>query len=352
MDPLTIPAGTRCTFVAEGSANLVFTIDELPEGTSPAELDYFQGKPLPLGTALRRGLANNSPGMLLRVQKAGKAVVPVPERQAFWERLAAPDQLGRDNVVAQKLVRLRGGSDGDSSFISHLNALLADLDAAQTRRADWQGGRVDRGLEHALLVEDMRPAPGLADRQLLLEFKFKWLAQSPNAPAGSVRCRDCAKRALSMLHESSTPQPYCPLTFLDCGSSSGDHAKKLAQLVFPDLPADLHSVVAQWLQTTPVIAKLHDLQKKNDPLGVLKIADASSPGAEGLSLAMTLRDCACFLRIDCEEKALVSAKLGDLDQKHLRKLSYWREAEETLVDGGYYTGSESPLQENHCSLGC
>lgn len=62
-----------------------------------------------------------------------------------------------------------------------------------------------------------------------------------------------------------------------------------------------------------------------------------------LQLAMTLRDCSCFVRIPADGDGggdgEVEARLGDLDRKNgEEKLGYWREMERGLVEGGFYGG--------------
>lgn len=56
---------------------------------------------------------------------------------------------------------------------------------------------------------------------------------------------------------------------------------------------------------------------------------------------MTLRDCACFVRVPADARLPVEAKLADLDRKNWEaKTGYWAEMERRLVEGGYYEGRE------------
>ncbi|KAL2188638.1 hypothetical protein L209DRAFT_741704 [Thermothelomyces heterothallicus CBS 203.75] len=69
-------------------------------------------------------------------------------------------------------------------------------------------------------------------------------------------------------------------------------------------------------------------------------------------LAMTLRDCACFLRVPADPGSPVEAKLGDLDKKNgAAKLGYWQRIETRLIEGGYYAGREVEGVEVNCRLG-
>ncbi|EAQ91039.1 hypothetical protein CHGG_02974 [Chaetomium globosum CBS 148.51] len=79
--------------------------------------------------------------------------------------------------------------------------------------------------------------------------------------------------------------------------------------------------------------------------------DEGAGDPERLALAMTLRDCACFVRVPAEAGRPVEAKLADLDRKNWEaKRGYWREMERRLVEGGYYEGRELGGVETDCLL--
>lgn len=103
-----------------------------------------------------------------------------------------------------------------------------------------------------------------------------------------------------------------------------------------------------WLENNRVVERLRDAQVKNDPDGPLK-ADASRDPR--FQLAMTLRDCTCFIRIPADAGEPVEAKLGDLDKKNGEaKLGYWQSMERRLAEEGYYEGKEVPPQKTTCQL--
>lgn len=104
---------------------------------------------------------------------------------------------------------------------------------------------------------------------------------------------------------------------------------------------------AEWLETNGLIERLRAAQVRNDPGGPL----GSGAHDSRFQLAMTLRDCACFIRIPADAGAPVEVRLGDMDKKNWEaKLGYWQSMERRLVDGGYYEGREEPAQRTACQL--
>lgn len=170
----------------------------------------------------------------------------------------------------------------------------------------------------------------------VFEFKPKWLAQSPSAPSTATRCRTCAREAQKQhksKFKSKKPPPPCSLTLLSPTSPPTPLLHRLAGTT--PLPAPAALRLAHWLQTNTLLPRLRDLQVEFDPVGPLA---AHEEGMERLQLAMTLRDCSCFVRIPADGDE-VEARLGDLDRKNGEgKLGYWRETERGLVEGGWYGG--------------
>lgn len=58
-----------------------------------------------------------------------------------------------------------------------------------------------------------------------------------------------------------------------------------------------------------------------------------------LCVAMTLRDCSLYIRMDREWR-VVEARLGDLDYKSKGKYESWRKKERELSEEGWYCGEE------------
>ncbi|KAH6849782.1 inositol pentakisphosphate 2-kinase-like protein [Chaetomium sp. MPI-CAGE-AT-0009] len=340
-------------FVGEGAANVVFEVIA-PPGDEHSSI--FQG-------------------YLLRVPKAETKAHNYVELQEYWETVVAP-LFGHEELVQQRLVKL-----GSEEVASRLNATLELKE--ETRRPDFRGSRVAIA-EYGMLVEDMRQRH---TDDLTLEFKPKWLAQSRHAPLSATRCRTCAREALrqhSKPHAAKKRTPLCPLNLLACATSPTALAHVTAQLstlapltgVCPASTATTtttipptqqqqqqqrqqrqqreqrqqqqqHARLTTWLRTNALLPRLRAAQLAHDD------DDDDGANPSRVALAMTLRDCACFVRVPADAGQAVEAKLGDLDRKNWEaKMGYWREMEGRLVEGGFYEGREEGVEgvETDCLL--
>jgi len=174
--------------------------------------------------------------------------------------------------------------------------------------------------------------------QYFLEFKPKWLVQSPTAPPKSKRCRTCALAAKTKAYAKTVDtlkSPFCPL---DLTSKIPEDIARAACLI--SLTTEVNSTrLIRWLSTTQLLHHLRDIQYRLDRTGVL---DANNNDIN-LRIAMTLRDCTAFVRFPDnpdDDALLVEARLGDLDLKGEGKEQYWRATEQGLIDGGWYEGIE------------
>jgi inositol-pentakisphosphate 2-kinase len=286
------------------------------------------------------------------VPKAGTSAFPYEELQEYWETTVAP--LFEDGrLVKQSLISL-----GGSGIVPRLNAILARNEAA--RRKDFQGSRVAGDAEHGMLVEDMRAQDAL---DLVLEFKPKWLSQSPAAPPNATRCRNCAREAFRANKTGQSPggsgrQPLCPLKLLHgrdmvCNHNGGEDPNcefctmVTALLLSGSRDREDDSVTARYKAQLSRWTRQNELLPLLQRLQVLRDTGLDSDQ----ELNMTLRDCTCFLRIFADPGHPVEAKLGDLDRKNgAAKRAYWDEMERKLIEGGYYTGKEVPRQRTACWL--
>lgn len=191
----------------------------------------------------------------------------------------------------------------------------------------------------------------LVGNETLFQFKPKWLLQSPSAPAGSVRCRTCAKAARTNAHRiriGEKPLPsYCPLDLLSKNES--DLHRVASILLGPDHSAVALKHLVHWLKTTSILPRLRQLQEKLDSNGVLTSSDLPD---ENLLIAMTLRDCNVYIKFPkiFLKNERLEAKIGDLDLKSGKKVGYWKGWEEKLSKEGWYTGEEVEKQELSCTL--
>ncbi|KAK4106447.1 inositol pentakisphosphate 2-kinase-like protein [Parathielavia hyrcaniae] len=327
--PQSAAGRNEFNFVGEGASNAVF--DVVASSNDGSSDSILQGT-----------------GNLLRVPKAGTKAHTYVELQEYWEAVVRPLFEPRD-LVQHRLVRL-----GGEEVISRLNSVLAQNE--DIRRVDFKGSRV-AAVEYGMLVEDMRQRDS---DDLTLEFKPKWLVQSPNAPPSATRCRNCAREALKhhtkhTNHPSDSPPILCPLDFLTCANSPATLTQIANHLcsLNPLIPSPQTTHPAQyrrlidWLRTNTVLARLRAAQLANDRQGPLR-ADAHDPEFQ---LAMTLRDCTCFVRVPADAALPVEAKLADLDKKNWAvKLGYWQAMERRLIEGGYYEGREVARVGTDCQL--
>lgn len=294
---------------------------------------------------------------LLRLRKAKSANVDVATRQAAFVSTFAP-LFPSENIVDQVLV------DVDASILEAVNRHLRSLDASGNRPVLRIGDVVAVDEVHAQLVQDM----GHLKHHLLLEFKPKWLSQSPDAPQNAVRCRTCALGARRRHLKSATPAfPYCPLALntRHCDTDTDRAARAILSANGYGYLADRAGHLAGLLATraAPIFERLKELQTICDDGGVLEMSwlvdprhkttsntanmtSTSEPQKlQHLSTAMTLRDCTLFIRShditfnpDTTELRLADFDLKTADSTRLDK---WQQIERELIDEGWYTTSDS-----------
>ncbi|RYO75619.1 hypothetical protein DL762_009939 [Monosporascus cannonballus] len=332
-------------YVAEGRANVVFGIRDPPgEGDHPT---------------VPRGQFGAT---LLRVPKATPGVTPCGYKtlQRFHEDLVER-RVGREHLVPQVLVAISRG------LAERLNAARTNANGGRGRGRKKDGGgdghdgdgdgNDSRSVIRpgaAMLIQDMGPAPGYR----AFEFKPKWLAQSPLAPPGAARCRTCAREAFRNSQKLKkdpaveVPPPTCPLGLVH--DDPAVVAAPVERLVPADWSRRDRERLAAALRApgSNVLDRLRDLQVEGDAPPGQALFD--SPGDPGFGLAMTLRDCSCFVRlpVDEDDDAPVVIKLADVDKKNWQeKQTYGQESHRRLVDQGFYGGKEDPPMETHCVLG-
>lgn len=272
------------------------------------------------------------------------------ELQEYWETTIV--QLFEDGqLVKQSLIRLAG-----SGIVSNLNTILAGSEAA--RRRDFQGSRV-ADTEHGMIVEDMRRQDA---SDLVLEFKPKWLSQSPAAPPKATRCRTCARQAYladknGEILGSDGRGSLCPLKLVHCRDMPCTHKRgEDSECEICTMANTLllgSRAMAGQSAVVPYKTQLSRWIRNNELLPLLRSLQVTRESGldSDQELNMTLRDCTCFLRIPADSRRPVEARLGDLDRKNgAAKKDYWDGMERKLVDGGYYEEKEAPRQRTACWL--
>jgi len=292
-------------YVAEGRANIVFSIWE--RGGAEAVKGRFERT-------------------LLRVPKATTGVTPCDYEslQAFQQKVVE-ESIGRQHLVPQILISI--------------SADIADL-----LNAEWARGKSKSSKHYsnssviqagyAMLVEDMSASLGYK----VLEFKPKWLAQSPIAPAGSKRCRTCAREAYRnsqlMAEGVAVSVPICPLGLVNEDRAIIQHTiERLA----PEWTVLDHTRLLDAFEQSGILRKIREIQTTGDSDNAL----LENPSSVGFGLAMTMRDCSCYVRMPLDTDKNVEVKLADTDKKNWEeKQIYWQKTHWNLVDNGWYICTE------------
>ncbi|EQL03371.1 inositol-pentakisphosphate 2-kinase [Ophiocordyceps sinensis CO18] len=301
-----LPEGTRpLRLVGEGAANAVFQLDDGDAGSDLNDL------------------------LLLRVAKVpSRDYAPTYNylvQQRFYEASIKP-RLG-EYAVHQELVILH-----KSGVVDRLNRLLQDIDS--TRKKKFRGSLIGQ-TDWGFLVEDMRPQD--PTECVLIEFKPKWLSQSPSAPKDAIRCRQCAMELRNLIRDPSDrmlpEHKPCPLALVDENAPSKVSSPfRIAPHLAPVGRSDHFGQVLGSIVNHPSIRALRAQQDLLDKLGPL-YAEPTDP----FLIAMTLRDCTCFAQIHRRRQS-VKIRMGDFDWKDpLIKFDSWRRAEQELIDGRFYT---------------
>ncbi|KAI0408553.1 inositol-pentakisphosphate 2-kinase-domain-containing protein [Xylaria palmicola] len=283
-------------YVAEGRANVVFSIWESVD--SPPSRGRFEAT-------------------LLRVPKATLGVTPCDYEtlQDFHEN-QVEERVGRQHLVPQALIQI--------------SAEVAEI--LHKKRDKIDDSRIRAG--YAMLIQDMTASPGYS----VLEFKPKWLAQSPIAPADAKRCRTCAREAFrneqKRAKDKAVSVPICPLGLVDKDPAIVVNTIKC---LAPAWTEQDHKRLAVAFERGGILKRLQELQTRGDPGRAL----LDNPSDPDFGLAMTLRDCSCYVRMPTDPDKEVEIKLADVDKKNWEeKQTYWQDSHWNLVDNGWYTCEE------------
>lgn len=296
----TLETTTPLVYLAEGAANIIYSL--------PSPSHY-----------------------LLRMRKTLPSAQPNSKAYAYLSSTAFP-LFPPHLLVSTHLVRLPAG------LIEREIAVLHTLEASNTRPKKRHGMYLEQSEEFAFLVADMTPH---TPRQLLVEFKPKWVVQSPSAPKDSRRCRTCALRL-----KKGGGTGFCPL---DLVSGEAARVRRAVALLLPKRQPKSFEVLLSWEEEKEALGEVVvEFLLKSELLTVLKRVqselDPDGPLGEmgGRFLdAMTVRDLTVFLRVDMDTRE-VDCGIGDLDMKTRDggKETYWRGTETGLIEGGWYKGRE------------
>ena len=363
--PLFPANGVRLSYLAEGAANIVYRLSPTPVMASAHPSSDTNPNTNTNTKAAALTVSAGTNGLLLRLRKALPSTQPSQHTYAYMVTTAFP-MFPAHLLIPTTLVRL------PPTLLASENARLLDLEAAGRRPARRAGLYLEPAEAFGFLVRDMTP---LFDRQVLVEFKPKWVVQSPSAPKHAHRCRTCALRARRAAGLGSPgpgpgpgpdPTPDSPggpgspddgLCPLDLASGDPQRVRRAVGWLLPaqppargyraraDWPAERRALgekVAAFLLRSELMPVLKRQQRRLDPAGPL------GPMPPAFLDAMTLRDLTVFLLVDMDAgdgdgDSGVQCGIGDLDikTKDAAKEAYWRETERELIERGWYDGGEA-----------
>ncbi|RVD89213.1 uncharacterized protein DFL_000230 [Arthrobotrys flagrans] len=353
-----LPDGLALKYVAEGAANVIWRISLPDEQLTPPPTvigEYSGSTPPPSevdididigkenGTTKSNGAdapTTDYSHLLLRLRKC----LPSSESNLLaYEYLSSViiPLFPPGVMVGQELVKL------PPTLVVRANDTLHHLEKSGVRPTHRQHlylagdprpseQQMEEG--YAFLLEDMTPNTSLGE--FLLEFKAKWLVQSPNAPENWKRCRTCALRLrkYSRAIKKGKHAEWNGLCPFDLVSEDRKRARNAVRRILQHPRCEdekLVDRVTAALMGCPQLFILKELQASLDPKGIL---NADHKSKEFLT-AMTLRDCTFYVKVS---PTGVQARLGDFDVKsgEAGKSNYWIETERELIDEGWYSGTE------------
>ena len=189
---------------------------------------------------------------------------------------------------------------------------------------------------YGVLLPDLSPKGG---QDVLLEFKPKWLVQSPSAPANATKCRNCALRDMrgaQGIVQGRGSHAYCPIDLL----SDSENTREMALSSISSRHERAQKLTGQDFKNKvqPLLRHIQMLQRKFCSVSLRDFEHSHSD----LRIAMALRDCSVFLQVNVKtgEPRIHGVKLADLDLKvpDAAKLRKWAEMERDLISGGWYLG--------------
>lgn len=343
--PSEAASSVSLNYLAEGAANVIFRIQPHTPDTAPVVLlDALESE--------TKGEYNHQIcppekylGKVIRLSKGHEKTPHGRQVKLDFENVLAPLFQGfEEHLIDVEMVLL------SDEILPSLNEQI--YKHSQRHKRDLPPESV------ALIMDDYSSVPGTS---VTIEIKPKWLAQSPNAPGNPYRCRTCALQAFRAQQKGTAADAYiCPLE-LRAGHDPiiRDFILSKFQQEVDPVHSSVQSAVVNAM--TEYLAKgqghrllnhIRDVQTRHDHSGVLALRGRRGEFDQDLQVAMTLRDCSLFVKVTYNTEELqVECKMADLDFKHEAKIEDWREKEEQLLNGGWYTykvGEGKKMLEENC----
>lgn len=308
------PTGTlSLSYMTEGAANVIWRI-------------HFHNSNLSHGDSM----------LVLRMRKDLPSTTPMLElKSQFEERIAPLFLFDPSLLLPVDLTTLT------AEVIENLNAKLRELEVEGVRR------EMRRGIYHpafeveqyGMLMSDLGYGEGK-----VVEFKPKWLVQSPSAPRDAQRCRTCALNAMRREKGASGrgDSGFCPFDLLSRDEKILSHA--LSQ-IWSDQSTMPGFVDVFKVKVQPALRQMQQLQRVHGAVG---LNDFENPQGKDFSVAMALRDCSLVLKVVAlpagKSISIPIMKILDLDLKDTGggKLAKWARIETDLIDNDWYTTRPAP----------
>lgn len=306
------------TYLAEGAAHVVYRISLSDSSTTTHP--HLVGK-------------------LFRFRKSVPSAVPCAQTVANFQNRIAP-LFPEHSLVDLKLHLV----PDQYALTAKLNAALEMRELNGSRPVQRRGVYLTPSNEepHDILVTDMSPR---GPNERLVEFKPKWLVQSPSAPSGARRCRTCALREMRTEDERRTGEQhsgrghadFCPFDLLSSNDDVLEETVRMLSLT-TEFPRTYVSIYKEQIQ--PLLQRLGDLQAEYNNVG---LHDFENGEGQDFSISMALRDCSVFVKSRKGEIGFHEVRLADLDLKSSGggKVQRWAWIEQRLVDEGWYMGTEN-----------
>lgn len=299
MQILELPPDIRLELLAEGAANIVYRLIFPPRSPTINSESYSEDEGYGPGTPPPTEIPMIRPvqllkGKLLRLRKDLLTSTSVFDAQQAFEECIEP-RFSKDDLVEQVLIRLPPG------LVEICNKELRSMETEMIRPRKRRGVYLSSAEPYGIVVTDMS-SHGHED-MLSIEFKPKWLAQSPSAPAGARRCRTCALRMMRIANHRNTgkqvitsKESFCPLNLV-----SLDRVKVAATIndilggssCSESLSNSLSSRILDFMYQSPLLLSLKEQQVQLDSIGVFAVSNENID----FMIAMTLRDCTLFLKV-------------------------------------------------------
>ncbi|EHY60302.1 Inositol-pentakisphosphate 2-kinase [Exophiala dermatitidis] len=376
-------------YLAEGAANIIYSVSVPVPSAATAELDLQEIARLCV-LRLRKDLPSTKPAVEV-MRDFEERITPLfsgHEGLLLKQTLygLTPKMVESANAELRQMEKMAEDSSSSTSSTNKTEIANATRPQPRPRHRHHVCLPPYEKEQYGILMQNLK-APtddSGVDHVELVEFKPKWLVQSPSAPQDATMCRTCALNAMRRKagkHQGRGDSGFCPFDLL-AGSEENHVLQRALEKIYPETTKDFVAAFRQRVQ--PALKHLAKLQREYGSVGLDDFRDPN-PQGKHLDLAMALRDCSVFLglrrggrgdagpnedpssthlQLGDEQRAadghethdvveLVDVKFADLDLKtpEAGKLQKWAAMEQELLDNGwYYCDSQSEGEGSNCAL--